>query len=85
MFNTVFSLVEPCFAGTYRSVNQMTCDLCEGNTISDLGASSCVPCEEGLVANSHKTACGPETKESENAASGSFAFTSHIFCGQLEF
>ena len=53
---------DPCSAGTYRTLEQTTCESCVGNTISSEGASFCTSCVGGKVANTQKTVCGEWTK-----------------------
>ena len=53
-----FSRVEKCEAGYYKAAGMTQCDLCLGNSVSEVeGADKCVPCTGGREATPDKTMC----------------------------
>jgi hypothetical protein len=58
------SVCETCEPGTQPSTDGSTCDLCTGNTYSNLGAQ-CTLCTPGTVANRLRTTCNDLGRSSE--------------------
>ena len=54
----ILKILVNCKAGNYRDENQIECQKCVGNTMSEAGASFCTECPEGTLANADKTQCG---------------------------
>ena len=36
----------------------LTCERCQGNTVSEKKASNCIECNAGTVSNDNNTVCG---------------------------